>query len=109
MDLKDIGKFIREKRISKKWKQEDLAEHTNLSVQYIGMIERGEKLPRLETFIRIANVLEASADELLAGVIINGNAGRISQYYEKMSCLSSSNQKLLYKITEIFFTETKER
>lgn len=105
MDLKDIGKCIREKRISKKWKQEDLAE----SVQYIGMIERGEKLPRLETFIRIANVLEASADELLAGVIINGNAGRISQYYEKMSCLSSSNQKLLYKITEIFFTETKER
>ena len=70
--------------------------------KYIGMIERGEKLPRLETFIRIANVLEASADELLAGVIINGNAGRISQYYEKMSCLSSSNQKLLYKITEIF-------
>ena len=61
MDLTDIGKCIREKRISKKWKQEDLAEHTNLSVQYIGMIERGEKLPRLETFIRIANVLEASA------------------------------------------------
>ena len=46
MDLTSIGKHIREKRIAKSWKQDELAEKTELSVVYIGMIERGEGLPR---------------------------------------------------------------
>lgn len=51
MDLKCIGKRIREKRIEHSWSQEELAEKANLSPVYIGMIERGEKIPKMETFI----------------------------------------------------------
>ena len=60
MDLKSIGKRIREKRIDHSWSQEELAEKVNVSPVYIGMIERGEKLPRLETFISIVNVLDVT-------------------------------------------------
>ena len=72
MEMKDIGKRIHRKRIEKGWCQEELAEKVDLSASYIGMIERGKKVPRLETFVEIANVLEVSADELLCGVVDHG-------------------------------------
>lgn len=43
MEMKDIGKRIRRKRIEKGWCQEELAEKVDLSASYIGMIERGKK------------------------------------------------------------------
>ena len=65
-----------------------LAEKTNLSLAYIGMIERGEKIPKLETFIRIINTLEISADVVLQDVLVNGYQVRMSRYLEKMDQLS---------------------
>ena len=65
MDLKSIGKNIRKYRNNKKLRQEQLAEMTDLSANYIGMVERGEKAPSMETFLKIANALEVSADLLL--------------------------------------------
>lgn len=69
MNGASIGKRIRTCREEKGWSQEAFAEKIGLSVTYTGMIERGEKVPKLETFIRIANVLEVSADLLLADVL----------------------------------------
>ena len=48
MDFSCVGKRIREARIQRSWKQDKLAEKTGLSAAYIGMIERGEKIPKLE-------------------------------------------------------------
>ena len=72
MDTSSIGKRIRKYREAKGWRQEDFAERVGLSVTYTGMIERGEKVPKLETFITIANVLGVSADLLLADVLSTG-------------------------------------
>ena len=69
MNSVSIGKRIRSAREHKGWRQEDFAEKIGLSVTYTGMIERGEKVPRLETFVTIANVLGVSADQLLADVL----------------------------------------
>lgn len=69
MNRASIGKRIRTCREEKGWSQEAFAEKIGLSVTYTGMIERGEKVPKLETFIRIANALEVSADLLLADVL----------------------------------------
>lgn len=57
MKLDTIGKNIRKFRLVKKLRQEDLAEKTDLTTNYIGMVERGEKIPSLETFIKILNAL----------------------------------------------------
>ncbi len=51
MKLDTIGKNIRKIRVAKKMTQEDLAEKAGLSVTYIGMVERGEKTPSLESFV----------------------------------------------------------
>ena len=101
MDFSDIGNQIRAKRKAKSWSQEKLAEEVHLSAAYIGMIERGEKIPTLETFSVIANALEASADELLSGVISASHV-RMSKYAEQMHSLDHKSQKVLQEIIEIF-------
>lgn len=44
MGLESIGKHISEFRHLRKLRQEDLAELTGLSTNYIGAVERGEKI-----------------------------------------------------------------
>lgn len=107
MDLKDIGKCIRRKRLEKSWRQEDLAEKTDLSIAYIGMIERGEKIPRLETFVVIANVLGASADELLSGVMDHGYKVRMSEYVNRLERVSRENRKVIYNMLDVLLESVK--
>jgi len=66
MSTQTIGRNIRKYRSEKGLRQEDLAEKTGLSNNYVGMIERGEKTPSLETLIAICNALFISADLILA-------------------------------------------
>ena len=69
MKLDTIGKNIRKFRLARKLRQEDLAEKTDLTTNYIGMVERGEKIPSLETFIKIVNALGVSSDMVLTDVL----------------------------------------
>lgn len=105
MDLSSIGRHIKEKRLQKSWKQDTLAEKTDLSVTYIGMIERGEKIPKLETFIRIINVLDSSADEILEDVVNTGYKVRMSCYIDKMEQLSGDDRNRLFQIIDIMLKD----
>lgn len=87
MKLDTIGKNIRKFREIKKLRQEDLAEKTDLTTNYIGMIERGEKIPSLETFINILNSLGVSADMVLSDVLDNGYTVKDSLLNEKLKNL----------------------
>lgn len=102
MDLKCIGKRIREKRIEHSWSQEELAEKANLSPVYIGMIERGEKIPKMETFIRIANILMVTSDDLLQDVLFQEYKIKISKYMDEVEKLDNCDRKRLYRIIEAY-------
>lgn len=102
MDLKNIGKRIREKRLENSWSQEELAERVNLSPVYIGMIERGEKLPKLETFIRITNSLMTTSDDLLQDVLGKGYAIKMSKYEMEVEKLNEGEKERLYGIIEAY-------
>ena len=84
MDWLSIGQNIKEKRLAKSWKQSTLAEKVNLTTSYVGMIERGEKIPKLETFIHITNALDSTSDEILEGVLSRGYEIRMSEYIERI-------------------------
>ena len=71
MDQKAIGRRIKAARERKGLTQEELAEKVDLSPMHVSVIERGVKLPKLETLINIANVLDVSADVLLQDVVNN--------------------------------------
>lgn len=108
MNTSSIGKKIRKYREARGWRQEDLAEKTGLSVTYTGMIERGEKVPKLETFITIANVLEVSADLLLADVLSVGYNVRSSELTEQIATLSPTDRERIYGVVETMIEFARE-
>lgn len=92
MQLDTIGKNIRKYRLMKKFRQEDLAEKAGLTTNYIGMVERGEKIPSLETFIKILNALEVSSDMVLADVLETGYTVKNSILNEKLAKLAPEDR-----------------
>jgi transcriptional regulator with XRE-family HTH domain len=48
--------------------QEELAIMASIHRTEISLLERGVRLPRLDTLVKVAASLEVSADELLAGI-----------------------------------------
>ena len=100
MNNSSIGKKIRQAREGRGWRQEEVAERLGLSVTYTGMIERGEKVPKLETFIRIANVLEVSADQLLSDVLKVGYNIKSSMLSEKIEKLSQQDREQIYRVLD---------
>ena len=63
-----IGKNIREKRNSIKISQEELAFRINSARNYIGCIERGEKVPSITILLDIANALSCKLEDLVKNV-----------------------------------------
>ena len=108
MKLDTIGKNIRKFREIKKLRQEDLAEKTDLTTNYIGMIERGEKIPSLETFINILNSLGVSADMVLADVLDNGYTVKDSLLNEKLEKLVPEDRNRIYEVIDTMMKHSKQ-
>ena len=64
MNQKAVGRRIKTARERKKLTQEQLAEMVNLSPMHVSVIERGVKLPKLETLINIAAHLQKHPEHL---------------------------------------------
>lgn len=108
MKLDTIGKNIRNFREIKKLRQEDLAEKTDLTINYIGMIERGEKIPSLETFINILNSLGVSADMVLSDVLDNGYKVKDSLLNEKLEKLVPEDRNRIYEVIDTMMKHSKQ-
>lgn len=108
MKLDTIGKNIRKFREIKKLRQEDLAEKTDLTTNCIGMIERGEKIPSLETFINILNSLGVSADMVLSDVLDNGYTVKDSLLNEKLEKLVPEDRNRIYEVIDTMMKHSKQ-
>lgn len=108
MKLDTIGKNTRKFREIKKLRQEDLAEKTDLTTNYIGMIERGEKIPSLETFINILNSLGVSADMVLSDVLDNGYTVKDSLLNEKLEKLVPEDRNRIYEVIDTMMKHSKQ-
>lgn len=72
MNMLTIGDRIKEVRKKNGLTQEQLAERLDVSVEFVGQIERGLKLPSMQVFIKIVEVLKVSADYLLRDSVSTG-------------------------------------
>lgn len=61
-----FGKALREYRERAGLSQENLADAAELDRTFIGMLERGQRQPTLETLFRIANALSVAPQTLIA-------------------------------------------
>lgn len=68
IDYAAIGSRIRSARLDKGFTQEKLANLADISPTYVSAIENGSSKVALPTLIRIASVLETTADTLLYDV-----------------------------------------
>lgn len=67
IDISKIGNQISVLRKAKELTQSELGERLNVSFQAVSKWERGEALPDTGILIDLANVLETSVDNILAG------------------------------------------
>lgn len=109
MNLYSIGKNIRKYRLAKGLRQEDLAERADLSANYIGMIERGEKVPSLESFINIVNVLGVSSDMILTDVLYKGYKVKNSLLDDKIEKLSEEDRNKIYDVIDTMLRHSKRK
>ena len=108
MDYKSIGKNIRKRRDELGLKQETLAELVNISTSYMGAIERGEKLPKLEIFIRIANALKISSDALLIDLLAVRNDIIASDLSDQLSSLPQTEKRRILSIIQTMVDSYKQ-
>lgn len=69
IDFEYLGKRIAQRRIDLGYKQNELAEMTNLSNNYLSNIENGHSIPSLTTFATICSKLNTTPDMFLLGTI----------------------------------------
>jgi len=63
-----LGQRIRELRKSLSLTQEQLAERAGISVSFLSMIERGDRVPHLETLAMLSKPLGVSLAEIFVGI-----------------------------------------
>ena len=107
MNQKAIGRRIKTARENKRLTQEQLAELVDLSPMHVSVIERGVKLPKLETLINIANVLDVSADVLLQDVVNNQTKLCASEASELIKQLPREDQRRVLAALRSFVESTK--
>ena len=69
LDYQKIGRIIRAARLEIGWSQDRLSEKCNISLSFMGHIERGTRIMSMDTFVALCNELEISADYLLWDII----------------------------------------
>lgn len=64
-----------------------------ISPRYLADIERGAKVPKLDTFIRIINVLSVSADNVLQDSLVVGYESQSNDIINKLAALDIARRK----------------
>ena len=85
-----------------------MAEKTDLTTNYIGMVERGEKIPSLETFIKIVNALGVSSDMVLTDVLETGYTVKNSMLNEKIEKLVPEDRNRIYEVIDTLVKQSKQ-
>jgi transcriptional regulator with XRE-family HTH domain len=63
-----FGENLKRARKRGGYSQEELAVRASLHRTEVGLLERGERLARIDTALKLASAVDAPLDELLAGI-----------------------------------------
>jgi transcriptional regulator with XRE-family HTH domain len=64
-EAEKFGMIVRRLREARRLTQEELAERADVSVTYVGFVERGDNVPTLTIILQIAAALEVRPSDLL--------------------------------------------
>lgn len=97
-DLKLVGSRIKAVRISRGMSQADLAVEASVSLPLISNVERGKTGMQLETFVKVAEALQVSADYLLRPDVPEVKAIYQGEFAELLEDCSASEMETILKI-----------
>ena len=63
LDKETLGKKIRQRRLQKGFSQEFLSEKIDISPRHMCTIENGNSFPSIETFVKIAYILDIDIND----------------------------------------------
>ena len=102
MNRATLGKKLREVRVQKGYTQQALAERAELGSVYVGEIERGIKMPSLNSFIKIIEALGVSADYILRDELPSGQSYIYDALTEKLQNLTPKQRKTAADILDAY-------
>ena len=88
-----IGKRIKQCRERLGLTQEQFAEKTGFTANYISTLERGASFPRCEKLITLLNALEVSADAIFCDVVDHSTKYKANKLSEELETLPLDAQK----------------
>ncbi len=97
INYQKVGLRIQNIRLSKKVTQEDLAEAIQCSPVYVSYIERGTRIPSLQTIVAIANALNTTSDALLVDALESKPSDEASSLQVLFTDCSSSKKSILIR------------
>jgi len=68
MVIRQLGQRIRELRRILSLTQEELAARAGISVSFLSMMERGDRVPHIETLAKLADALRVPLPEMFLGL-----------------------------------------
>ena len=107
MDAKSLGKKLKSYRARCGWSLKECSERIGISTRYLADIERGDKVPKLETFILILNTLAASADDALQDSLTVGYEAKSNDLLRKLQALDVTKRKQAMDIFESVISSLK--
>lgn len=107
MDAKSLGKKLKAYRARCGWSLKECSERIGISTRYLADIERGDKVPKLETFILILNTLAASADDALQDSLTVGYEAKSNDLLRKLQALDVTKRKQAMDIFESVISSLK--
>ena len=96
MDFYLLGQKIRTLRNLHHFSQANLAELIDVSTNYIGQIERGDRKPSLETLVALCNALDTSMDYLLSDSLSISEDQLSHDILSKLDTLSIEEKQYFY-------------
>ena len=102
MEKPIMGDRVKDLRKKKRLTQERFAEKIGVSVQYVSEIERGISMPSMQVFVKILEVLDASADYLLRDMVSTGNLYGDKQIATKLERLAPNQRRTLMAIIDAY-------
>jgi len=88
--------------------QEEFAEKTGFTANYISTLERGASFPRCENLILLLNALEVSADAIFCDVLDHTTEYKATQLSNELGTLSVDAQNRILQIVELLIRQEKE-
>ena len=102
MDKRILGKRLKEARLGRGLTQQGLAEKAEICNVYLGEVERGLKMPSLNSFIKLIEALDTSADLILRDEVSAGQWYVHDEITEKLIGLTPKQRKIAADILDAY-------